>query len=60
MHDVWSSHVAKLDQPNKVANPDHGQLNKENMFFLSPFATENLVSRDGFGRPVPRQPAYSL
>ena len=25
---------------------------------LSPFAPENLVSRDGFGRPVPRQPAY--
>ena len=26
---------------------------------LSPFAPENLVSRDGFGRPVPRQPAHS-
>ena len=25
---------------------------------LSPFATENLVSRDGFGSPVPRQPAH--
>ena len=25
---------------------------------LSPFAPENLVSRDGFGRPVPRQPAH--
>ena len=24
---------------------------------LSPFAPENLVSRDGFGSPVPRQPA---
>ena len=24
---------------------------------LSPFAPENLTSRDGFGRPVPRQPA---
>ena len=24
---------------------------------LSPFATENLVARDGFGSPVPRQPA---
>ena len=24
---------------------------------LSPFAPENLVSRDGFGRPVPRQSA---
>ena len=26
---------------------------------LSPFAPENLVSLDGFGRPVPRQPAHS-
>ena len=25
---------------------------------LSAFAPENLVSRDGFGSPVPRQPAY--
>ena len=25
---------------------------------LSPFAPENLVSRDGFGCPVPRQPAH--
>ena len=24
---------------------------------LSAFVTENLVSRDGFGSPVPRQPA---
>ena len=28
------------------------------IFSLSPFAPENLVSRDGFGSPVPRQPAY--
>ena len=26
--------------------------------FLSAFAPENLVSRDGFGCPVPRQPAH--
>ena len=26
---------------------------------LSPYAPENLVSRDGFSRPVPRQPAHS-
>ena len=26
--------------------------------FLSPFAPENLVSRDRFGSPVPRQPAH--
>ena len=48
------------DQPGKAANPaDRGQLNKENVFFLFPFATENLVSRDWFGSPVPRQPAHS-
>ena len=29
-------------------------------FSLSPFAPENLVSRNGFGRPVPRQPIYSF
>ena len=31
------------------------------MFFsLPPFAPDNLVSRDGFGHPVPRQPASSF
>ena len=45
------------DQPGKVANPARGQPNCENVFSLSPFAPENLVSRDGFGIPVPRQPA---
>ena len=33
------------------------QLNKKKLFSLSLFAPENLVSRDGFGRPVPRQRA---
>ena len=50
-----------MDQPGKVANPARGQLNKENEYFnisLSPFAPENLVSRDGFGSPVPRQHAH--
>ena len=28
-------------------------------FYLSPFAPENVVSRDRFGRAVPRQPAHS-
>ena len=37
-----------IDQPGKVANPARGQLNKENKYSLSPFAPENLVSRDGF------------
>ena len=33
------------DRPCKVANPARGQ-------------PENLVSRDGFGSPIPRQPAH--
>ena len=44
-----------MDQPGKVANPARGQLNRDP---LSAFVPENLVSRDGFGSPVPRQPAH--
>ena len=47
-----------MDQPGKVANPVRGQLNRENNIPLSPCGPENLVSRDGFSRPVPRQPAH--
>ena len=46
-----------MDQPGKVANPARGQLNRENDIPLSPCVPENLVSRDGLSRPVPRQPA---
>ena len=47
------------DRPGKVANPARGQLNREIMdISLSPFAPENVVSRDCFGSPVPRQPAH--
>ena len=43
-----------------IANPARGQLNREIVFFpLSPFAPDNFASRDGFARPVPRQPAHS-
>ena len=42
-----------MDQPGKVANPARGQLNRENNIPLSPCVPDNLVSRDGFGRPVP-------
>ena len=61
---VWSHIYSKSkDQPDKVANPAPGRLNRENKYFpvnisLSPFALENSVSRDGFGSPVPRQPAH--
>ena len=41
-----------MDQPSMVANPTCGQLNREK------FAPENLVSRDRFSRPFPRQPAH--
>ena len=47
-----------MDQSGKVANPARGQLNRENNIPLSPCVPENLVSRDGFSRPVPRQPAH--
>ena len=48
------------DQPGKVANPARGQLNRENEYItsMSSFAPENLVSSNGFGGPVPRQPAH--
>ena len=45
-----------MDQPGKVANSARGQLNRENDY--SPYVRENLVSRDGFSRPAPRQPAH--
>ena len=47
-----------MDQPGKVASPARGQLNRENNIPMSPCVPENLVSRDGFSRPVPRQPAH--
>ena len=47
-----------MDQQDKVANPARGQLSREMNVYPSPFAPKNLVSRDGFGRPVPRQPAH--
>ena len=43
-----------MDQLGKVANPARGQLNRKSVYSLSPFASGNLVSRDRFGRPVPR------
>ena len=47
-----------VDQPGKVATPARGQLNRENVFYLTPFAHENVVSQDGFGSSVPRQPVH--
>ena len=46
-----------MDQPGKAADPARGQLNnRENNIPLSSCMPENLVSLDGFSRPVPRQP----
>ena len=37
------------------------ELNRDDMFSLSPFAPEKkLVSRDGFGCPVPRHLSFSF
>ena len=48
-----------MDQPGKAANPARGQLNREKNIPLSLCGVpENLVSRDGFSRLVPRQPAH--
>ena len=55
---VWSSHIAEYGSTGKVTNLARGQLNRENSIPLSPYVPENLVSRDGFSRPVPRQPAH--
>ena len=46
-----------MDQTGKVANPARGQLNRKMNIPLSPCVPENLVSRDGFSRLVPRQSA---
>ena len=47
-----------IDQP--VANLVVVSLTGKVSISLSPLAPENLVSQDGFGRPVPRQPDYTL
>ena len=55
-----STYKQSIDQPDKAVNPARGQLsNRESEHPLSLlFAPENLVSRKGFGSPVPRQPAH--
>ena len=42
-----------------AASPARGQLIKKMFFSRFPFEPENLVSRGGFGRSVPRQAAHS-
>ena len=47
-----------MDQPGKVASPARGQLDKKMNISLSAFVPKNLVSRGGFGSPVPHQPDH--
>ena len=55
-----SSHIQNWTSTGEAANAARGQLNRENGFFSVPLSmTENLVWRDRFGCPVPRQPALS-
>ena len=54
---MYGPHIYQSkDQTGRVANPARGQLNREMNISLSPFAPGNLVSRNGFGSPVPSQP----
>ena len=56
---VWSSHIARV-WINRVKLPILYVVSwTGKMYFsLSTFAPASLVSRDGFGSPVPRQPAH--
>ena len=49
---IW---ISQVRLPILLVVSRTGKIN----IFLFPFAPDNLVSRDGFGRPVPRQPAHS-
>ena len=56
---IWSLHIARV-RINRVKLPIllvASCAGKMNISLFS-FAPENLVSRDGFGSPVPRQPAH--
>ena len=48
----------RIDQPDKVASPARGQLNRKNEYLPVRVRAENFVSRDGFDSPVPRQPTH--
>ena len=55
---VTHTYSKSMDQPGRLpillVVSSTGKIN----ISLSAFAPENLVSRDGFGSPVPRQPAH--
>ena len=45
-----TSYSKRTDQTGKVANPARCQLNRKTDFSMPALASQNLVSRDGFGR----------
>ena len=58
---MYGQHLQQsMDHSGMVANTARGMIKQGELnISLSPFATENLISRDRFGRPIPRQPAHS-
>ena len=48
----------RINRVRLPINPARGKVKRETHFSLSAFAPENLVSRDGFGSPVSRQPVH--
>ena len=49
-----------MDQPGKGASPARGQLNRGMNISLFAFVPENVVSREGFGSPVPNECEKSI
>ena len=58
---AWPSHIARVwINRVKCCQSCSWSAEQENEYFLVPVrAPENLVLLDGFGRPVPPQPAHS-
>ena len=57
---VWSAHSAEYGLTGSGCQSCSFSDEEKDMHFpLSLFASENLVSRDRFGRPVSDQPAHS-
>ena len=55
---VWSSRIAEYGSTGYGCQSCSWSAEQGKNIPLSPCVPENLVSRDGFSRPVPRQPAH--
>ena len=55
---VWSSHITGYGSTGQGCQSCSWPAEQGKNIPLSPCVPENLVSRDGFSRPVPRQPAH--